>query len=179
MRRIVVRGSSGSGKSRLAAALATALGLRHVELDAFYHQRGWQPAEPAAFRAAVDEATRGDGWVVDGNYREVQDLVVARADTIVWLDLPRRLVMRRLVARTLGRGLLRRPLWNGNRESALGIVRRDPERNLVLWAWQHFDERHAEAVAAPHDPDLAHAHVVRLRSPDQVADFLGDVDRVA
>lgn len=115
MRRVAVRGSSGSGKSCFAAARATALGLRHVELDAFSHQPGWQAAAPADFLAPVDEATRGDRWVVDGNYREVQDLVLARADTIVWLDLPRCLVMRRLLARTLGRGLLRRPLWNANR----------------------------------------------------------------
>lgn len=175
MRRIVVRGSSGSGKTTVARDLARRLGAPHVELDALYHQPDWQPLAPVPFRAAVSAATVGDTWVVDGNHREVQGVLQSRADTVVWLDLPRALVMRRLLLRTLGRGLLRRPLWNGNRESALSVLRRDPERNVVLWAWQNFDQRHDDAVAAEHDPALTHARVVVLRTPEEVDDFLTTV----
>lgn len=175
MRRVAVRGSSGSGKSTLAAALAERLHVPHVELDALFHLVDWQSATPEDFRAAVEQATAGDAWVADGNYAIAVDVVRPRVDTVVFLDLPKALVMRRLVRRTLGRGLLRRPLWNGNRESVWGLFRRDPDANVVWWTWQAFEGRHAEAVAAADDPDWAHAEVVRLTSPSQVAAWLAAV----
>ena len=80
-----------------------ALAVPHLELDAVFHQAGWQPLEREVFRGRVAEFIAGEGWVVDGNYSVVSDLVWARADTVVWLDVPRRQVMRQLLARTLRR----------------------------------------------------------------------------
>jgi adenylate kinase family enzyme len=94
VRRVSVVGNSGSGKSTVAAALAAALGVPHLELDGVFHQPGWEPLPADSFRAVVAAAVAGDGWVLDGNYSAVRDLVWARADTVVWLDLPRRTVMR-------------------------------------------------------------------------------------
>ncbi len=80
------------------------------------------------------EAVAGDDWVVDGNYGAVRDLVWERADTVVWLDLPRRVVMRRVAIRTIRRALTREELWNGNREPLTNFYRWDPERNIIRWA---------------------------------------------
>jgi adenylate kinase family enzyme len=111
MRRVSVIGTSGVGKTRLARMLAGRLAVPHIELDALFHGPGWQPREPEDFRRDVDAATGGDGWVVDGNYHHlVQDTVLARADTVVWLDLPRAVVMWQVVSRTLLRIALRREL---------------------------------------------------------------------
>jgi len=71
-----------------------------VELDAIYHQPDWQPLAAEEFRALVTAAIAADGWVVDGNYSAVRELVWARADTVVWLDPPRLRVMRRIIWRT-------------------------------------------------------------------------------
>jgi adenylate kinase family enzyme len=89
VRRVSVVGNSGSGKTRLGRMLAERLGVPFVELDAIFHQAGWQPLPPEEFRARVEAAAAGDGWVIDGNYSTVRDLVWARADTVVWFDLPR------------------------------------------------------------------------------------------
>jgi adenylate kinase family enzyme len=97
----------------VAVALAARLGVPYVELDAVFHQPGWTELPIEDFRARVAEAAAGDAWVVDGNYRAVLDLVWARADTAMWLDLPRAVVMRRLVARTARRAVRRAP--SGNR----------------------------------------------------------------
>src|SRR5665213_2441112 len=77
--RIAVHGASGSGKTTLAAALATRLGVARTELDGLYHQPGWTQLPTDEFRSAVAEVVDGPGWVVDGNYRQVRDLVWARA----------------------------------------------------------------------------------------------------
>lgn len=102
----------------LAKRLAALLDVSHIELDAIHHLPGWTPIHPEVFRSELDRLTTKDGWVIDGNYRTVviDGPVWERADTVVWLDLPRRTVMRQVIARTLYRVLRRQELWNGNRE---------------------------------------------------------------
>ncbi len=145
-----VVGNSGSGKSTLARALAAELGVAHIELDAIYHQPGWQPLPAADFRARVDAATATGGWVVDGNYSAVRDLIWARADTVVWLDLPRHAVMRQVIWRTLRRAMLRAELWNGNRERWRNLVRPRPRpiRHRLGLAASH---RIPKTICSRHD----------------------------
>jgi adenylate kinase family enzyme len=166
VRRVSVVGNSGAGKSALARRIAAALGVPYVELDAINHLPDWVPIDPDEFVARLDELTQGEGWVVDGNYRTVvvEGPVWKRADTVVWLDLPRRTVMRQLTARTLGRVITRRRLWNGNRETWRDALSRDPERSIVLWAWANHDkyaERYRSAMDAP---QFRHLDFVRLTS---------------
>ena len=86
--KIAVLGTSGSGKTTVARELARGLGLPHVELDALFHGPGWTEPPIEEFRRRVAAATDGSGWVVDGNYESsLGDLVLERADTVVWLDL--------------------------------------------------------------------------------------------
>jgi adenylate kinase family enzyme len=172
VQRVSVVGNSGSGKSRLAAALAARLGVPYVELDSIFHQPGWSELPRDEFRARVEALAAGDAWVIDGNYTAVRDLVWARADTVVWIDLSRPLVMRRVIGRTLRRAAVRRELWNGNREPWSNWLTLDPERSIIMWSWtQHakYRLRYAEAMA---DPALAHLRFVRLRSPAEVRAFL-------
>ncbi|HVB53196.1 MAG TPA: hypothetical protein VNF24_03265, partial [Candidatus Acidoferrales bacterium] len=82
-------------------------------------------------------------WVIDGNYRNVRDLVWARADTVVWLDLPRRVVMTTVIRRTLHGVRTRRELWNGNRENWRNALSLDPCHSIVVWTW--VDRRRYQA----------------------------------
>ena len=172
MQRVSVVGNSGSGKSTLGVALAARLGVPYVELDSIFHQPGWTELPREEFRARVETLAAGDTWVIDGNYAAVRDLVWARADTVVWIDLPRPLVMRRIIFRTLRRAVLRRELWNGNREPLSNWLTLDPERSIIMWSWtQHakYRARYGEALI---DPVWAHLRFVRLRSPAQIRAFL-------
>ncbi|MBY5161182.1 hypothetical protein [Salsipaludibacter albus] len=175
MRRVLVRGCSGSGKTTLSMALAERLGVPRVELDALYHQPGWQAPEDDDFRAAVASAVAGDRWVADGNYRLALPVLRERVDTLVWLDLPRALVTRRVVWRTASRLVTREALWNDNRESLRNVLSRDPERSIVRWTWTQWPNYHRKALAAATDPDWAHARTIRLTTPSDVARFLADV----
>jgi adenylate kinase family enzyme len=175
MWRVSVVGNSGSGKTRVAAAIAARLGAPHVELDALFHQPDWQPLPEDAFRARVAEITAGESWVIDGNYSAVRDLVWARADTVVWLDYPRSLVMRRVVARTLARVILRRRLWNGNREPWMNLASTDPEKSIIAWAWTQHDGYRQRYGEAARDPALGHLAFVRLRSSPETNAFLSTI----
>jgi adenylate kinase family enzyme len=172
VRRISVVGNSGSGKTRLAAALAARLGLPHLELDAVFHQPGWTQLPTEEFRRRVAEVAATDGWVIDGNYPVVRDLVWGRADTVVWLDLPRPVVMRQVVRRTVTRAVRRTELWNGNREPWRNFTTLDPDRSIIAWAWTQHAEYHQRYTAAMADPQWRGLRFVRLASQQAVAAFL-------
>ena len=174
MQRISVVGNAGSGKTRLASRLADLLGIPHIELDAIHHLANWEPIDPDRFLGTVGELAATDRWVIDGNYRTVvvDGPVWQRADTVVWLDLPRRTVMRQVTTRSLRRLLLREELWNGNREPLRGVLAWDPQASIIRWAWtQHgkYVRRYGAAMASPR---LAHITFVRLRSRDEAAAWL-------
>ncbi len=171
--RIAIVGNSGSGKTSLARQVTSTLGGVHVELDSIHHLEDWTPIDRDEMRRVVSEQIAAELWVVDGNYGSfVQDLVFARADTVVWLDLPRRVVMPRIVRRTLGRTMSRRELWNGNRERFRNLFETDPRENIILWAWtqdRQYREQYEQAMA---DPANAHLQWFRLRSPREVSTWL-------
>lgn len=121
-RRIVVVGNTCAGKSTLGEALAKALSLRFVELDALFWKPNWQQPELVEFRTRVDEATREGGWVVAGNYTTQQrDISWPRADTVVWLDVPLPLLVTRVLTRSFARWRKRELLW-GTLNDRLGRV---------------------------------------------------------
>lgn len=160
--RVVVVGTTGSGKTTFAAALARSLGVPHIELDALRWRPGWTETPDDEFAAAVDGVTAEGGWVVDGNYAVVRDLLLARATDVVWFDLPRRVVMYRVVKRSLGRVLFRRTLWNGNRESWRDLLRAD---HPVRWAWTSHPRRRADyAALSAGDPRWSRVHGASNRS---------------
>src|SRR3954451_3473791 len=173
MRRVSVVGTSGAGKSTLGKALAVRIGGDFLELDSVYHQPGWVPLPREEFRRRVSAAVAGERWVIDGNYTSnVKDLVWARADTVVWLDLPKRTVMRRIIWRSFQRAARRVELWNGNRERWRNFFSLDKEESVIAWAWQTHAATRAKLEAARADQGNGHLEFVRLTSPAAVRRFL-------
>ena len=177
MQRISVIGSSASGKTTMARTLSQALGLPHLELDSVFHQSGWRPLDDDAFQANVAAFAERDAWVIDGNYTShgVAQLVWPRADTVVWLDLPRTIVLRRVVARTLRRMITREELWNGNREPWSNLIDPRPVNNIILWAWTRHGHTRRKYEALLTDGNWEHATVFRLRTQAEVRAFIGEV----
>lgn len=165
VRCVSVVGSSGSGKSTLARELGAQLGVAVLELDNVFHQPGWTPLPADDFREAVSAwiDRHPEGWVVEGNYSAVRALVWARADTVVWFDLPRWKVMRRVVPRTLRRVLTREELWNGNRELLTNLYSLEMERNIVVWSWRRHPVLRERFSSAASDPGWAHLGFRRIR----------------
>jgi adenylate kinase family enzyme len=167
-----VVGNAGSGKSTLAAALAGHLALPYIELDSIYHQRHWQPLPTEEFRTRVETLIGNDSWVIDGNYSTVREQIWRRADTVIWLDLPRRTVMRQLIARSVIRVTRRAELWNGNRERLANLLTRDPAESIIVWAWQRHATYHQRYSAALSDPTWSHLQFHRLTSRDEARHLL-------
>jgi adenylate kinase family enzyme len=172
-RRINVVGTSSVGKTTLAAALAELLQVPHVELDALHWEPNWTEAPTLVLRDRVRDAIAGAEWVVNGNYALVRDLVWARAETVVWLDLPLRTVLWRYLRRTTRRVAGREILWSGNRERlSTHLFSRD---SLLWWIVTTYRRRRREyppLLAAR--PDLV---AIRLRSARAADRWLADLAR--
>src|SRR5690606_38041036 len=119
-RKIIVAGTSGAGKTSMAADLAGLLGVRHVEIDGLFHGPGWKPRP--GVEAGVRAFGASEAWGTEWPYSAVRPLLAARADTLVWLDYPRWVVMWRVSLRTVRRRLRGEILWNGNLEAPLHTV---------------------------------------------------------
>ena len=161
-RRILVAGTSGAGKTTLAGRLSRVLGVPHTELDALHHGPRWTPRPE--FEDDARALAASDAWVTEWQYRRVRPLLLERAELLVWLDLPVRVVMRQVTARTVRRRRERTVLWNGNVEPPLRTFLYDPD-HIVRWAWRTrhklrgLDVRLAE--------EAPHLRVVRLRSHEE------------
>ena len=170
LHRLLVVGTTGSGKTTMASRIAQKLDLPHTELDALNWGPDWTMRPNEDFRALVDQASSADRWVIDGNYSRARDITWPRADNIVWLDysLPR--VLWQLWWRTLDRGLRRRELWSGNRERLYThFFTRD---SLFLWALQTYKRRRREYPELLSRPEHTHLTLIQLSSPSQAEKWL-------
>jgi adenylate kinase family enzyme len=169
--RIVVVGTTGSGKTTVARQLAQRLGCPFVELDALFWGPNWTPVPPDVFREHAAQALSGDAWTAGGNYSTARDIVWGRADTLVWLDYPLLLTMWQLFRRTVRRIVTQEELWNGNRETFRSqFLSRD---SLFLWALNSHARYRREYVASMHKPEYAHLKWVRLHSLRETRNWLG------
>jgi adenylate kinase family enzyme len=167
MKRVVILSSaSGSGKTTLGRELARRLDVPYHELDELHHGPGWTEATAEELRAKVEPIVAHEAWVVDGAYRgKLGDLVVAAADTVVWLDLPMQVWLPRLLRRTARRIIRREELWACNRESLRGAFwGRDA---LIPFALRNYRRRRRV-----YPVELAPYNVVRLRTTREVAAWL-------
>jgi adenylate kinase family enzyme len=170
--RVLIAGVSGSGKTTFAGRVADMLGIPCYELDALHHGPGWVPRP--AFLDDVRAVAATDAWVTEWQYtaRGVNEVLPPRAQLVIWLDYPDRIVRARLWRRTLGRSILRRELWNGNREPTLWklATTTSAEENVLRWQTKTLN-RWRERMPA-HEMEFPHLTIVRLRHPREARRWL-------
>ena len=178
IKRVAVIGCIGAGKSTLARALGEILGLPVVHLDRLWWQDGHyritgpetvmsRTMDSDAFRQRQRELAREEAWIIDGGYIPDLDIRLARADTVVFLDLPRRVCLWRLLKRHNRR---RSDYPEGVREG-LGWA-----RLLITWIWAYPSKKRPEIQRAIAEHCNADTDVIRLRTRKHLDKFLADVD---
>jgi adenylate kinase family enzyme len=172
IKRIVVVGTTSSGKSTLAKRLADLLGLNFVDLDALHWEPNWHEADNEVFRARVDEATHAEYWAVAGNYHVVRDIIWRRAQAIAWLDYPLWTIFRQLTRRTFRRWWKRELLWGTNHENLWIHFKLWSDESLYHWLFKTYWRRKREYPALFAQPENAHLNIIRLKSPKETEKWL-------
>jgi adenylate kinase family enzyme len=167
--RVVVVGAAGSGKTTLAKEIANRIGAPHIELDALKYKQDWTAASDESFRGEVAAHVGTDLWVIDGNYAEVRDLVWLRAQLLVWIDLHLIIILWRLAQRTFRRLLNKEIFASGNREQLNRVF---GKQSIFLWTIRSYYRRRKSYEELLKHPRYAHLHVVRLRSPSAVKEWV-------
>lgn len=165
--RVAVAGVSGAGKSTLARSLSGLLDLPYEEMDALHWGPNW--TSRASFLEDVRRVVAGDRWITEWQYSAARPLVIARSTALIWLDLPFRVTLRRVVARTVRRRRARELLWADNVEPGLWHALLAPE-GIIVWSVRTRNKyrRSIPRLQAEH-PNLP---VIRLRSQADVDHLL-------
>lgn len=165
-------GTSGSGKTTVAHGIAKRLGFPHIELDSLYWRPGWTETPEDEFKQLVSEATRGDDWVVCGNYRFAREVLWSRVDTVVWLDLPFHTVFLRTLWRTIRRIITREELWGTNREGFNALVGPDSMPWFVIRTYWRRKREYPEFFSRE---EYSHIDVIHLRNDSDVEEWLASL----
>lgn len=174
VKRILIVGTSGAGKSTVAKKVAAQMSLDYYASDDFYWQHDWEPAPVDQVNRLLDAILVKPSWVLDGNFEDRWQDVWNRADQIVWLDysLPR--VLWQVASRNLGWFLSRRLVWSGNRMTL----------HRAISGIRHSLRSHGRKRRAypQYIAQLRHDRVVRLSSRQQtdawVSSLAPDTDGV-
>ncbi len=164
MQRILIVGICGAGKSTLARELASRLGLPLVHLDQEFWQPGWNTPDPEWWRNRVQELVNGDRWIVDGSYSSTLHVRLPRADTVIYLDFPRRIALYRILKRiVLTYGKTRPDLADNCPEQF------DWEFLMYVWAFPRNERPRIESALSALDRTQT---AIRLTRPSDVSQFL-------
>jgi adenylate kinase family enzyme len=172
MRKILVIGSGGAGKSTFARRLGKLLDLEVVHLDALYWNPGWVETPKAAWAEMVAELVKRDAWIIDGNYSGTFDIRFKACDAVIFLDMPRLICLRRVLKRSMiYRNRSRPDMGDGCQEKL------DREfLKFLLWIW-NYPKRTRPKIMAWIRENSESKTVVRLRSPAEAERYLADVSK--
>jgi len=172
LRRVLVAGSPGAGKSTFARRLADTLDLPYTEIDALHHGPHWTPRPE--FVDDVRALAASDAWVTEWLFPQARPVLLDRAQVLAWLDLPTPQVMWQVTRRTVSRRAHRTELWAGNQEAPLWTVLTEPN-HMIRWTWRTRHEP-AERMAAVRR-EMPHVVVARLRSHREADAWLQSLTR--
>ena len=164
MRKVLVIGPGGAGKSTLARRLGERLGIEVIHLDERYWRPGWVETPKDEWRRTVEELIGRDSWIMDGNYSGTLGLRFEACDTVVFLDMPRALCLWRMFKRLV-------TYRNGGRPDMAGGCRERFSPEFALWVW-NYSRRTRPKVLKLLESDSHGQRIVRLQSQAEVEKFL-------
>lgn len=176
MQRIIVVGTTSSGKTTLAKRISEKLQIPHIQLDELFWKPNWGETSDPEFFGKIEQATQASAWVIDGNYTRSRHISWGKADTIVWIDLPFWLTLYQNVSRSFRRAITQEELWagTGNRES---FWRMFSKESIVRWLFKTYKKNIKKYEEDMQNPKYNYLKFIRLRSHQEIDQFVSELTR--
>ncbi|MET0624393.1 MAG: DNA topology modulation protein [Pyrinomonadaceae bacterium] len=168
MKRVLVIGSGGAGKSTFSRRLGERLGLEVIHLDVEHWRPGWVETPKDEWARKVDELCQRDSWVMDGNFSGTLERRLAACDAVVFLDLPRVVCVWRVLKRVV-------MYRDGTRPDMAEGCREKFDLKFLLWVW-NYPKRTRPKVLALLEQHGEGKRIVRLRSSAEAERFLNQLE---
>jgi len=167
MRRIAIVGATAVGKSTLAERLATRLDLPAYYLDSLFWRPGWLPTPEQEWEQLLRQLVAGERWIIDGGFTASMRMRFEAADTLIFLDLPRRVSFTSVIRRRLlhavrpapGMAQGCRPMFN---------------LRLLRWIWT-FPEDHRPVIMQALSDYAEGRNVIHLKSRGELRRFVSSL----
>jgi len=167
LKRIAIIGSGGSGKSTLATRLGELLKIDVYHLDSLFWKPGWVGTSKEEQSSLQHELVFQEEWIMDGNYGGTMDIRLQKADTIIFLDIPRSTCIYRVIKRRLQYHNKTRPDMGEGCEERLNL-------EFLKWIWKYPIEKKPGILARlEKEKDKK---VIILASPHEVERFLSHLE---
>lgn len=170
--RIVIIGTTSSGKSTLAKRIADNFGHDFIDLDSLNWEPNWKPAPQEVFRERVEQATQVERWAVAGNYSRVRDLIWPKADAVIWLDFSLWRIFWQLTHRTFTRWWKHELLWGTNYENLWMHFKLWSDESLFHWLFKTYWRRKREIPKLLEMPEHQHLDLLHFKHPSQTSYWL-------
>ena len=164
MRKILVIGSGGAGKSTLARRLSDIIKIEVIHLDTLYWRPEWVETPKEEWRKTVKGLIILDSWIMDGNYSGTLDIRIDASDTVIFLDLPPRICLWRVIKRVMLYRNRSRP------DMAKGCQERF-DLKFLNWVW-NYQKRTRPKIVELLQKYSNGRRIVWLRSNEEVERFL-------
>ena len=164
MRKVLVIGPGGAGKSVFANRLGELLNIEVLHLDKFHWRPGWVELPKVEWLKTVKELLGRDSWIMDGNYSGTLDIRLEACDTVIFLDMPRWLCLWRVLKRAM-------MYRNGSRPDMAEGCRERLNLEFIRWIW-NYPSRRKPKVVAMLTSNAQRKKIVWLRSDSEVERFL-------
>ncbi len=168
MRKIVLIGSGGAGKSTLARQLGEELKIDVYHLDALFWKPNWVSVPKDDQRKIQNKLVEKEEWIIDGNYGGTMEIRLNAADTIIFLDIQRTICVYRAFKRILQyRNKTRPDMGEGCKERF--------DLNFLKWIWNYPKTKRPEILKKLNQISKDQ-RVIILKSPKEVKQFLKKVE---
>jgi adenylate kinase family enzyme len=167
MKKVVLIGSGGSGKSTLSRQLGERLKINVYHLDALFWKPNWVGVPKDEQRKVQNDLVKKEEWIIDGNYGGTMDIRLNAADTIIFLDINRGICVYRALKRMMKYRNKTRPDMGEGCEERF-------ELDFFKWIWKYPKTIRPEIIKRLEQFSNV-KQVIILKSPKEVRKFLENV----
>jgi adenylate kinase family enzyme len=164
MKKILIIGNCGVGKTTFSRKLAKKISLPLIHLDQHYWKPSWEKPTTVEWRTTVSNLIQGNEWIMEGNYKSSFDIRIPAADTIIFLDYPRTLALWRALKRFVQSIGKQRPDIGGNNIEKIDLP-------FLKWIMTYPREQILSEIEKYRD----HQKLIIVQSPKALDDFIKNI----